>query len=32
VVAAVGVMLGIFAWLHIDPIGALLAGSAGGAH
>ena len=25
-VAAVGVVLGVFAWLHIDPIGALLGG------
>jgi len=30
VVAAVGLALGAFAWLHIDPIGALLAG--GSAH
>ena len=30
-VAAVGVALGAFAWLHIDPIGALL-GAAAGAH
>jgi hypothetical protein len=28
-VAAVGVALGAFAWLHIDPIGALLGGAAG---
>jgi hypothetical protein len=27
-VAAVGVTLGVFAWLHIDPIGALLGGAA----
>jgi hypothetical protein len=27
-VAAVGVALGVFAWLHIDPIGALLGGAA----
>jgi hypothetical protein len=27
-VAAVGVALGAFAWLHIDPIGALLGGAA----
>lgn len=26
-VAAVGIALGAFAWLHIDPIGALLAGA-----
>jgi hypothetical protein len=25
-VAAVGIALGVFAWLHIDPVGALLAG------
>jgi hypothetical protein len=25
-VAAVGIALGVFAWLHIDPIGALLTG------
>ncbi|NGZ84706.1 DUF4337 domain-containing protein [Duganella aceris] len=25
-VAAVGIALGVFAWLHIDPIGALLGG------
>lgn len=25
-VAAVGIALGVFAWLHIDPIGALMAG------
>ena len=25
-VAAVGITLGVFAWLHIDPIGALMAG------
>ncbi|MFP5393308.1 MAG: DUF4337 domain-containing protein [Gammaproteobacteria bacterium] len=25
-VAAVGVLLGIFAWLHVDPLGALLGG------
>jgi hypothetical protein len=25
-VALVGVVLGVFAWLHIDPIGALLGG------
>ena len=25
-VAAVGILLGVFAWLHIDPIGALLGG------
>ena len=25
-VAAIGVVLGVFAWLHIDPIGALLGG------
>jgi hypothetical protein len=31
VVAAVGLALGAFAWLHIDPIGALL-GSAAAAH
>jgi hypothetical protein len=28
VVAAVGFALGAFAWLHVDPIGALLAGGA----
>jgi hypothetical protein len=27
-VAAVGVALGVFAWLHIDPIGAMLGGAA----
>lgn len=27
-VAAVGMALGLFAWLHIDPIGALLGGAA----
>lgn len=27
-VAAVGVALGVFAWLHVDPIGALLGGAA----
>ncbi len=27
-VAAVGMALGVFAWLHIDPIGALLGGAA----
>ena len=27
-VAGVGVALGVFAWLHIDPIGALLGGAA----
>jgi hypothetical protein len=27
-VAAVGVALGAFAWLHIDPIGALIGGAA----
>ncbi|WLI91039.1 DUF4337 domain-containing protein [Massilia sp. R2A-15] len=27
-VAAVGVALGVFAWLHIDPVGALLGGAA----
>jgi hypothetical protein len=27
-VAAVGLALGIFAWMHIDPIGALLGGAA----
>jgi hypothetical protein len=27
-VAAVGVALGVFAWLHLDPIGALLGGAA----
>ena len=27
-VAAVGVALGVFAWLHIDPIGALMGGAA----
>jgi hypothetical protein len=26
-VAAVGIALGVFAWLHIDPVGALLAGA-----
>jgi hypothetical protein len=26
-VAAVGITLGVFAWLHIDPIGGLLAGA-----
>jgi hypothetical protein len=25
-VAAVGIALGVFAWLHIDPVGALMAG------
>ncbi|MBC7456330.1 MAG: DUF4337 domain-containing protein [Massilia sp.] len=30
-VAAVGIALGAFAWLHLDPIGALL-GSAAGTH
>jgi hypothetical protein len=30
-VAAIGIALGVFAWLHLDPIGALVAG-AGGAH
>ena len=29
-VAGVGVALGVFAWLHIDPIGALLGGAAVG--
>ena len=28
-VAAVGIALGVFAWLHVDPIGALLGGAAG---
>jgi hypothetical protein len=27
-VAAVGMALGVFAWLHIDPIGAMLGGAA----
>ena len=27
-VAAVGVLLGVFAWLHVDPIGAMLGGAA----
>lgn len=27
-VAAVGIALGLFAWLHVDPIGALLGGAA----
>jgi hypothetical protein len=27
-VAAVGLVLGIFAWLHIDPLGAMLSGAA----
>jgi hypothetical protein len=27
-VAAVGVALGVFAWLHVDPVGALLGGAA----
>jgi hypothetical protein len=27
-VAAVGVALGVFAWLHVDPLGALLGGAA----
>jgi hypothetical protein len=27
-VAGVGVLLGVFAWLHIDPLGALLGGAA----
>jgi len=27
-VAAIGIALGIFAWLHLDPIGALMAGGA----
>nr|WP_314547705.1 DUF4337 domain-containing protein [uncultured Massilia sp.] len=27
-VAAVGLLLGAFAWLHVDPIGALMAGGA----
>lgn len=31
-VAAIGVALGLFAWLHIDPIGALFAGGAAAAH
>jgi hypothetical protein len=30
-VAAVGLLLGAFAWLHVDPIGALMAGG-GAAH
>ena len=29
-VAGVGVALGVFAWLHVDPIGALLGGAAVG--
>jgi hypothetical protein len=32
VVAAIGLMLGAFAWLHVDPIGALLAGPGQAAH
>ena len=27
-VAAIGILLGIFAWLHVDPLGALMAGAA----
>ncbi|MES2128012.1 MAG: DUF4337 domain-containing protein [Pseudomonadota bacterium] len=27
-VAAVGILLGVFAWLHYDPLGALFAGAA----
>jgi hypothetical protein len=30
-VAAVGVALGVFAWLHVDPLGALLGGAAAAA-
>jgi hypothetical protein len=35
VVAAAGIALGAFAWLHVDPVGALVArlgGAAAGAH
>lgn len=31
-VAAVGILLGVFAWLHVDPIGALMGAGAAAAH